>query len=122
MSSSDLLIAVRDVEFRARCRFRAVRAALAVAAEDPATADHDARLRWAHLVLTGRLDDDALVAVVLANDTIAAAIAAAERKNGADVPDSDIDFQLASTVSAMGKARAAVIEAAAAADAALKPA
>jgi hypothetical protein len=105
MAALDLIAAARSEAFSARVAFLALKAAIAVAYEDPATGQHAARVAWANRVLRGDVNNKQLAAAVIAsNSTIAGEINGATSALGSNVPDGDIEFALASLVTALGVA------------------
>lgn len=91
MALSDTVMAYVDDnatnQFQDRCRYFYTRYAVAVMAEDPSTANHEARVDFAGLVLSGTFPDRELAVAVATNPTIGATI------DGAGTPpDNDIDY------------------------------
>ena len=97
MSAIDQIAAARNDAFAGRVMMLALKTAQNVADEDPSAADHEARVAYALRVIRGD-DQPKLIAahVIAANPTIAAAIEAHPMQFGANVPDGDIEFVLAS--------------------------
>jgi hypothetical protein len=97
MAAVDLIATARNDEFAARVHMITYKVAQDVASEDPATANHDVRISYAQRIIRG--DDYAkniAAHVISSNPTIAAAINAEPELMGANVPDGDIEFALAS--------------------------
>jgi hypothetical protein len=88
MSYLSIYAAANDHDFQARCRVATWKAAQDVAAEDPETVDHAARLEWASRVLNDNtaITDRQLAMQVLRNPVIAA--------DPGTVSDNDIQFQV----------------------------
>jgi len=91
MTSLNIVQAASDPDFYTRVSFLAVKTAQNIASEDPGAANHLARVDYANRVFRG--DDNAalLAQHVATNPAIGAALEA-----GANVPDGDIEFALAS--------------------------
>lgn len=105
MSALDQIAAARDATFSARVAMLALRSAVFVGNEDPATEDHAARLAWANAVLRAELNNKHFAAAVIAsNPTISAAIDADPGARGSNVPDGDIEFVINSILAAFGRA------------------
>lgn len=97
MSAVDQIATSRNPEFSGRVLMIATKTAQNVSSEDPATEHHAERIAYAGRVIRGD-DHQQLIAahVVSSNPTIAAAIDSDPTKYGSNVPDSDIEFALAS--------------------------
>jgi hypothetical protein len=109
MSSTDHIAAARDPEFSGRVGMLALTTAQNVASEEPTTPDHEARTKYAARVMRGAEDTTILSAHVIAsNATISAAIDSAPELLGANVPDNDIAFALASIWTARALAFAVI--------------
>jgi hypothetical protein len=105
MAAIDLIAASRDASFSARVALLALKSAVAVANEDPATADHADRVAWASKALRGDINNKQLASAIIAsNSSITATINATPANLGSDVPDGDIEFALNSIITALGKA------------------
>jgi hypothetical protein len=78
-----------------------------VASEDPATANHAERINYAYYVIRGDENPKMVSAHVNTNPSIAASIDAAPEQLGANIPDGDIEFTLASIWDARALAFAA---------------
>jgi hypothetical protein len=94
MGSKEIVTAASDPEFYMRVAFIALRVAQYVASEDPGTANHESRVAYSCRVIQGA-DNAILLAqhVASSNSTISGAL----ETGGPDaVPDSDIEFALAS--------------------------
>jgi len=97
MSSLDLIAAARNDTFSGRVLMISMKVAQQVASEDPATAEHAVRLDYAGRIMRGAEEAKMVAAhVVSSNPTIAAAIENEPTQYGANVPDGDIEFALAS--------------------------
>lgn len=74
MSLASINAAANDAVFQGRCWVALIAPARDIANEDPATADHVARLDWSHRVLTDRLNATPrqIALQILRNSTIAA--------------------------------------------------
>lgn len=107
MSTKDIISAASDPTFYTRVSFIALKVAQNVAAEDPSAPNHANRIAYCARVFTGQ-DGALLLAqhVAASNPTIAAAL---ESGGGDAVPDSDIEFALASIWDARANSFAAVI-------------
>ncbi|WLA75048.1 hypothetical protein QIH77_07575 [Bradyrhizobium diazoefficiens] len=108
MAAIDLIGTASNDEFAGRVMMIMFKVAQAVASEDPATADHAARIDYAGLVIRGD-EKPKLVAthVISSNPTIAAAIESDPDLYGANVSDADIEFALSSIWTARSLAFAA---------------
>ena len=97
MSALDLIATARNDEFASRVLFLAIKSAQFVATEDPVTPDHAVRLNYAKYVIRGS-DNAKMIAtqVIASNPTIQATINGNPALYGANVPDGDIEFALAS--------------------------
>jgi hypothetical protein len=110
MSALDQIAAARNDTFAARVLMISFKVAQNVASEDPGTADHVARVAYAERIMRG--DDQAkLIAahVIASNPTIAVTIEGAPEQFGANVPDGDIEFALASIWTARALAFAGAV-------------
>jgi hypothetical protein len=109
MSSLNHIAAARDDTFAGRVTMLSLKIAQMVASEDPATADHAARLNYAERIFRGADQTKLLSAhVVASNSTIQATIDSEPTQYGANVPDGDIEFALSSIWTARAIAFAAV--------------
>jgi hypothetical protein len=90
--------------FSSRCALLAMKTAIAVAYEDPATEGHDGRIRLANLVLKGLVAAPLVAGWVMTNGTVRSTAVADKENMGAAVPDGDIEFVLASVWTAVGTA------------------
>lgn len=105
MSALDLIAAARNDTFAARVGFISMDSAIAVATEDPATADHAARVAWAFRVLRGEQNNKVVASAIIAsNPTIQATINGTPLAYGANVSDADIEFALSGVITALGQA------------------
>lgn len=110
MAALDLIATARDATFAARVGMISMRSAVAVANEALDAPDHAARVMWANKVLRGEQNNKVLAAAIIAsNPTIAATIEAAPDERGSGVPDGDIEFVIATLVTALGRAEAAAV-------------
>jgi hypothetical protein len=108
MAALDLIAASRDASFSARVAMISLKSAVAVANEDPGTADHADRVAWANKALRGEVNNKQLAAAIVAsNSSITATINATPANLGSDVPDGDIEFALNSIITALGRAETA---------------
>lgn len=96
MATKDIIAAASNPTFYTRVAFIALKAAQNVAAEDPGTANHANRVKYAGRVLTG--DDKALVIalhIAASNPTIAGTLDTGSGGGGGDaVPDGDIEYAM----------------------------
>lgn len=101
MASLDLIETASDATFAGRVMMIAFKVSQNVASEDPGTASHLQRVTYAQRIMRGDDKPNLMAAHVIAsNPTIAAAIEALPAQKGANVPDGDIEFALASIWSA----------------------
>ncbi|MGX1151466.1 hypothetical protein [Bradyrhizobium ottawaense] len=97
MAAIDLIGTASNNEFAGRVMMIMFKVAQNVASEDPATADHAARMNYAEMVIRGDEKPKLVSAhVISSNPTIAAAIESDPGAYGSNVPDSDIEFALSS--------------------------
>ena len=96
MSAEDLIRTARDDTYAGRVAMIQLKVAQNVASEDPATAHHAERVEYAFLVIRGDENPKMVASHVNTNPSIAATIESDPAKLGANVPDSDIEFTLAS--------------------------
>jgi|SRR5580765_2091474 len=97
MSALDLIATASDATFSGRVMMIMFKVAQQVASEDPAAADHQARIDYAGLVIRGEEKPQVVSAhVISSNPTIGAAIESNPAALGSNVPDGDIEFALAS--------------------------
>ena len=96
MSAEHLIRAARDDAYAGRVAMIQLKVAQNVASEDPATANHAERIDYAWLVIRGDENPKMVAAHVNTNPSIAATIDGAPDQLGANVPDGDIEFTLAS--------------------------
>lgn len=96
MSALDLISAASNDTFSGRVMMIQFKVAQQVAAEDPATANHVERINYAAMVLRGE-EKPKLVSthVISSNPSISATIEEDPDAQGANVPDGDIEFALA---------------------------
>ncbi|MEY9179736.1 hypothetical protein [Bradyrhizobium sp. USDA 313] len=108
MSALDLIATASNDTFAGRVMMIMFKVAQSVASEDPATADHAARIDYAGMVIRGDEKPKLVSAhVISSNPTIAAAIESDPGAYGSNVPDGDIEFALASIWTARSLAFAA---------------
>lgn len=95
MSYLAIYAAANDAEFQSRCRVATWMAAQDIAAEDPATPNHENRKDWSTRVLTDRtnITGRQLAMQVLRNSVIAG--------NHASAPDGDIQYQVNAVIDAI---------------------
>jgi hypothetical protein len=96
MSAENQIRAARDDAYAGRVAMIQLKVAQNVASEDPATAHHAERVDYAYLVIRGDENPKMVAAHVNTNPSIAATIDGDPTKLGANVPDGDIEFTLAS--------------------------
>jgi hypothetical protein len=96
MSAEDLIRAARDNTYASRVAMIQLKVAQNVASEDPATPNHTARLNYSYVVIRGGENPKIVAAHVNTNPSIAQTIEEAPEQLGANVPDGDIEFTLAS--------------------------
>jgi hypothetical protein len=89
-SYSDIINVAAKPAFKDRCAYAAVVAAVAVAAEDPNTKNHAARVAYANKVMSGSFNVNAIVFAVLVNPTISAESNSSVA--GENIPDGDLQF------------------------------
>ncbi|MBR0879092.1 hypothetical protein ACVMGC_004755 [Bradyrhizobium barranii subsp. barranii] len=108
MAAIDLVATASNDEFAGRVMMIMFKVAQAVATEDPATEYHAERMSYAEMVIRGEEKPKLVSAhVISSNPTIAAAIESDPGAYGSNVPDSDIEFALASIWTARSLAFAA---------------
>jgi hypothetical protein len=95
MAYADIYNAANDPLFQGRCQVAMWKAAQDIAAEDPATANHSARMDWANRVLQDRanITPRQLAMQVLRNPTIAS--------NPGASTDGDLQFQVNSVLASL---------------------
>jgi hypothetical protein len=96
MSAEDLIRTARNDAYAGRVAMIQLKVAQNVASEDPATVNHTERVDYAYLVIRGDENPKMVAAHVNTNPSIAATIQADPAQLGANVPDGDIEFTLAS--------------------------
>jgi hypothetical protein len=97
MAATDLIATASNEEFSGRVMMIAFKVAQNVASEDAGTADHAARVDYAEIIFRGDDKPNLMAAhVISSNPTIGAAIEDEPDAHGANVPDGDIEFALAS--------------------------
>jgi hypothetical protein len=108
MSALDLIATASDPTFSGRVMMIMFKVAQAVASEDAATADHQARINYAGLVIRGEEKPQVASAhVISSNPTIGSAIESDPAALGSNVPDGDIEFALSSIWTSRSIAHAA---------------
>lgn len=95
MSAQDLIRAARDDTYAGRVAMIQLGVAQNVASEDPATANHAERIAYSYYVIRGAENPKMVAAHVNSQPGIKITIEADPEKLGANVPDSDIEFTLA---------------------------
>lgn len=95
---TDIVDVAAKPSFIARVNYAVMVAAVAVAAEDPATPSHATRVVFANTIITGGRASGAVDAV-LANPTIAAESDSSQR--GENIPDGDLQFAVNSLFNAL---------------------
>lgn len=96
MSATDLIRTARDDLYAGRVAMIQLKVAQNVASEDPTTPNHTERINYAYIVIRGGENPKMVATHVNTNPAIAAAIESDPDKLGSNVPDSDIEFTLAS--------------------------
>jgi len=107
MSAENQIRAARDDVYAGRVAMIQLKVAQNVASEDPGTAHHVERVNYAYIVIRGAENPKMVASHVNTNPSIAATIDADPGKLGANVPDGDIEFTLASIWDARSLAFAA---------------
>jgi hypothetical protein len=107
MSAENHIRTARDDVYAGRVAMIQLKVAQNVASEDPATANHAERINYAYYVIRGDENPKMVSAHVNTNPSIAASIDAAPEQLGANIPDGDIEFTLASIWDARALAFAA---------------
>jgi hypothetical protein len=94
MSTTDVVAEIRNPDFNQRVGLLSFKVAQNVASEDPATPNHANRVQYSNRIFVGSESAVLLTShVVSSNPTIYSTV---ESEGGAAVPDSDIEFALAS--------------------------
>jgi hypothetical protein len=96
MSAEDLIKTARDDTYAGRVAMIMLKVAQDVASEDPTTPHHNERISYASRVIRGDENPKMVASHVNTNPAIAATIQADPAQLGANVPDGDIEFTLAS--------------------------
>lgn len=109
MSAEDLIRTARDDIYAGRVAMIQLKVAQNVASEDAGTVNHEERVNYASYVIRGEENPKMVAAHVNTNPSIAATIEGDPSKLGANVPDGDIEFTLASIWDARSIAYAARI-------------
>jgi hypothetical protein len=108
MSALDLIATASDPTFSGRVMMIMFKVAQAVASEDAAVADHDARVAYAGMAIRGEEKPQVVSAhVISSNPTIAATIESNPAALGSNVSDGDIEFALSSIWTSRSIAHAA---------------
>lgn len=95
MDTKNLSTIIIDINFNDRIRFFLVKAAIAILNEDPATANHDARIVLSIKILSfSIIDVSPFVYAVLTNPTIFAL------DDPTTAPDNDVEFIVNSIIDA----------------------
>jgi hypothetical protein len=106
MSAEDLIKAARDDTYAARVAMIQLKVAQNVASESDTTPNHANRIQYASMVIAGRENPKLVAAHVNSQPGIAVTIEADPTKLGANVPDTDIEFTLATIWDARSNALA----------------
>lgn len=96
MPAEDLIRAARNDTYAGRVAMIQLKVAQNVASEDAGTPHHAERIGYAYVVIRGDENPKMVAAHVNTNPSIAAQIEVEPAQLGANVPDSDIEFTLAS--------------------------
>jgi hypothetical protein len=97
MAALNYIATARNEEFAARVLMIAIKVAQNVSSEDAATTDHQVRVNYAGRVIRGTDNPKNIAAhVISSNPSIQANIDSAPEQLGANIPDGDIEFALAS--------------------------
>lgn len=108
MSAVDHIATASDPEFSGRVMMIQFKVAQNVASEDPATAHHTERIDYAFLVIRGGEKPQLVAAhIISSNPVISGAIDSDPAALGKNVPDSDIEFAMATIWDARSLAYAA---------------
>ena len=107
MSAEDLIRAARDDTYAGRVAMIQLKVAQNVASEDAGTANHAERIAYAYVVIRGAENPKMVASHVNSQPGIAVTIEGDPSKLGANVPDTDIEFTLASIWDARSLAFAA---------------
>lgn len=107
MSAEALIRAAQDDVYAGRVAMIQLRVAQNVASEDPGTANHTERIGYAYYVIRGAENPKMVSAHVNSQPGIAVTIEAEPEALGANVPDTDIEFTLATIWDARALAFAA---------------
>ena len=101
MASINYIATARNDEFAGRVLFLSFTASQQVATEDPATANHAERVKYANYILIGGENSKILATHVIAsNATIQSTIDSDPGAMGSNVPDNDISFAISSIFTA----------------------
>jgi hypothetical protein len=105
MAAVDFIATARNDEFAARVMFITLGVAQNVASEDPATPDHQVRLDYAGRCIRGTDNPKNIAAhIISSNASIQNTIESDPAQYGANVPDGDIQFALATIWTARANA------------------
>ena len=108
MSALDQIAAASDEAFSGRVMMIMFKVAQNVASEDPGTVNHAERIDYAGFVIMGHEKPQLVAAhVISSNPVISGTIDSAPELLGSNVPDSDIEFALATIWDARSLAFAA---------------
>lgn len=108
MSALDLIATASDATFAGRVMMLMFKVAQNVASEDPGTVNNTERVNYAGMVIRGEEKPQIVAAhVISSNPSISAQIESDPTLLGANVPDGDIEFALASIWTARALAFAA---------------
>ena len=109
MSALDQIAVARNDEFAGRVAMIQLRVAQNVASEDPGTALHAERIAYSQRCIRGDENPKLVAAhIISANPVISGAIDTDPAAMGSNVPDSDIEFALATVWDSRSLAFAAV--------------
>jgi len=101
MSAIDYIATARNDGFASRVLFLSFTASQQVATEDPGTANHAERIKYADHILIGGENSKILATHVIAsNPTIQSTIDSDPASMGSNVPDNDISFAISSIFTA----------------------
>lgn len=107
MPAEDLIRAARDDTYAGRVAMIQLKVSQNVASEDPGTAHHTERINYAYYVIRGAENPKMVAAHVNSQPGIAVNIEADPDALGSNIPDSDIEFTLATIWDARSLAFAA---------------
>lgn len=107
MPAEDYIRVARDDIYSGRVAMIQLKVAQNVASEDPGTVNHAERLQYSYIVIRGAENPKMVAAHVNSQPGISTQIDADPEANGANIPDQDIEFTLASIWDARSLAFAA---------------